>query len=200
MQVDNADTQRGFSVPERVSINFKSKRRYIMAIAFLLAYPYGTIRIMSSYNFDTDINQGPPMDENEKILSVTMDDSGNCENGWICEHRWKPIVEMVKFRVNVFGTSISKERAFGSNTVKFCREDKGFIAFSSSNFDVLVDKQIFVCVSEGKYCDVIVGYDENGNCLSVIEVDSMKRAILIRHGEANYHGVIAFHVGSRIEL
>lgn len=171
-----------------------------MANAFMLAYPYGTIRIMSSYNFSYDnMDEGPPMDKNEKILSVTVDDTGNCENGWICEHRWKPIVEMVKFRVNVFGTSISKWRLFEPNTVGFCREDKGFITFSSSNFERLVEKLVFVCVPTGKYCDVITGYDENGNCLSVVDVDSRRNAVLITRHDANNNGVIAFHVGSRIE-
>lgn len=169
-----------------------------MANAFMLAYPYGTIRIMSSYDFSIDnIDEGPPMDENEKILPATLDDTEACENGWICEHRWKPIVEMVKFRVNVFGTTISKWRIFEPNTVGYCREDKGFIAFSDNNFDCLIEKLVFVCVPTGSYCDVITGYDENGNCLNVIEVDSGSNAVLIK--EANYNGVVALHIGSRIQ-
>lgn len=168
-----------------------------MANAFMLAHPYGTIRIMSSYNFSSDnIDEGPPMDENEKILSVTSDDTGACENGWICEHRWQQIVEMVKFRVNVYGTTISKWIIFEPGTVGFCREDKGFIAFSNNNFDCLIKKIVFVCVPMGKYCDVITGYDENGNCLSLIEVNRGRKAVLIK--QANYNGVIAFHVGSCI--
>lgn len=171
-----------------------------MANAFMLAYPYGTIRIMSSYNFSyNDIDEGPPMDKDEKILSVSLDDNGICENGWICEHRWQPIVEMVKFRVNVFGSIISKWRIFEPNTVGFCREDKGFIIFSSNSFDCLIESAVFVCVPTGKYCDVIAGYDENGNCFNVIEVDSERNAILIKSGETNDNGVIAFHVGSRID-
>lgn len=183
-----------------MSLNFKSKTRYIMANAFMLAYPYGTIRIMSSYNFSSnDIDKGPPMDENEKILSVTLDDAGNCLNGWICEHRWKPIVEMVKFRVNVHGTEMSKWKVFESSTLAFCRADKGFIAFSSSKFRSLADESIFVCVPTGKYCEVIEGYDDNGNCLSEIEVDSDRKAVIIGNGKSNSNGVIAFHVGSRLE-
>ncbi|XP_037031656.1 alpha-amylase 2-like isoform X2 [Bradysia coprophila] len=198
--VDNHDTQRAFSSNDKMSLNFKSRKRYIMANAFLLAYPFGTIRLMSSYNFsEYDIQQGPPMDENEKILSVTLDDDGNCENGWICEHRWKPIVQMVNFRVNVHGTSITKRRVFDWNTVGFCREDKGFIVFTSRNFSSLVGNLIFVCVPEGKYCDVIAGYDENGNCLSIVDVDSESEAILFKTEGSNNNGILAVHVGSRLD-
>lgn len=199
-QVDNHDTQRGFSLPENMSLNFKSKKKYIMANAFMLAYPYGTIRLMSSYNFtDNDIERGPPMDKDEKILSVTLDDDGNCENGWICEHRWMPIVQMVNFRANVYGTSMTKPRVFDPNTIGFCREDKGFIVFTSNNFDSLVGELIFVCVPKGKYCEVIEGYDGLGNCLSIVEVDGASNSVLFKTEGGNNNGVLAFHTGSRLD-
>lgn len=166
----------------------------------MLAYPYGTIRMMSSYDFPCDnIDKGPPMDEKEKIISVASQGNETCQNGWICEHRWQPLVEMVKFRVNVFGTTISKQKIFEPNTVGFCRKDKGFIVFSSSNFDCLVENPVFVCVPPGKYCDVIAGYDSNENCVNIIEVDNKRNAMLIKNKSAANNGVIAFHIGSRIE-
>lgn len=119
--MDNPDTQRGYSIKEHISLNYKLPKEYIMANAFMLAYPYGTIRMMSSYDFTyDDIEGGPPMDRNENIISVTLANNETCENGWICEHRWPPLVEMVKFRVEVFGTTISKPRIFDPNTVGFC--------------------------------------------------------------------------------
>lgn len=170
-----------------------------MANAFLMAFPYGTIRIMSSYNFSSDnIDEGPPMDENERILPVTLDDAGNCQNGWICEHRWKPIAEMITFRSYVFGADITKRRIFEPHTVGFCREDKGFIVLSSSEFSSLIDNPVFVCVPMGKYCDIIAGYDDNGNCLHEIDVDDGGMAVLLQKGTANSNGVIAIHVGSRL--
>ncbi len=53
---------------------------------FMLAHPYGTPRIMSSYNF-SDFNDGPPADEYFNIMSPELDDMGLCRNGWICEQR-----------------------------------------------------------------------------------------------------------------
>lgn len=52
--VDNHDSQReGHSE----ILTFKSPDQYIMANAFMLAHPYGTPSVMSSFNFTT-YNQG----------------------------------------------------------------------------------------------------------------------------------------------
>jgi len=77
-----------------------------MAVAFMLAYPYGYPRVMSSFYFD-DPNQGPPQDNNENILSPTINPNGTCGNGWVCEHRWRQIFNMVEFRNVVAGTEYS---------------------------------------------------------------------------------------------
>jgi alpha-amylase len=83
-----------------------------MAVAFMLAFPYGYPRIMSSYFFN-DTDQGPPRDVNDNILSPnikcrtlspTFDRCGNCGNGWVCEHRWRQIFNLVEFRNFVAGT------------------------------------------------------------------------------------------------
>jgi alpha-amylase len=73
-----------------------------MAVAFMLAYPYGYPRIMSSFFFD-DRDQGPPHDANDNILSPTINSDETCGNGWVCEHRWRQIFNMVEFRNLVAG-------------------------------------------------------------------------------------------------
>jgi hypothetical protein len=73
-----------------------------MAVAFMLAWPYGYPRVMSSFFFD-DPNQGPPQDSNENILSPTINSDGTCGNGWVCEHRWRQISNMVQFMNVVAG-------------------------------------------------------------------------------------------------
>jgi len=60
-----------------------------MAVAFMLAYPYGYPLLMSSFFFNNP-NQGPPL-------------SGTCGDGWVCEHRWRQIFNMVEFRKVVEG-------------------------------------------------------------------------------------------------
>jgi alpha-amylase len=73
-----------------------------MAVAFMLSWPYGYPRVMSSYYFDTH-DQGPPQDSDQNILSPTISADGTCGNGWVCEHRWRQIYNMVAFRNVVKG-------------------------------------------------------------------------------------------------
>jgi alpha-amylase len=60
-----------------------------MAVAFLMAQPYGFKRIMSSYYFD-NTDQGPPGSPPNSV------NQGSCDNGWVCEHRWAPIGNMAQ--------------------------------------------------------------------------------------------------------
>ena len=114
---------------------FQSSRLYKLANAYMLAWPYGFTRVMSSYDFfDGDhvrlctiscafiysiqnfilnhrqffkssllaliINflQGPPAHADGTIKDVTINPDGTCGDGWICEHRWRQITNMVEFR------------------------------------------------------------------------------------------------------
>jgi alpha-amylase len=83
-----------------------------MAVAFMLAWPYGYPRVMSSFFFD-DTDQGPPQYANGTILSPIIYPNDTCGNGWVCEHRWRQIYNMVKFSIVVAGTEYS------SNLVTF---------------------------------------------------------------------------------
>ena len=63
----------------------KDSTNYRYAVAFTLAQNYGTKRIMSSYYFGDDSDQGPPQT------------SPGCGNEWVCEHRWKSIGNFSKY-------------------------------------------------------------------------------------------------------
>jgi hypothetical protein len=78
-----------------------------MAVAFLLAYPYGYPRVMSSFDF-SDSDQGPPQDANGNIVSPIINRDDTCGNGWVCEHRWRQIYNMVGFR-NVVAGKVSSQ-------------------------------------------------------------------------------------------
>jgi alpha-amylase len=92
---NNHDNQRGHGAGGFTSVvTFFESRLMKMATSFMLAWPYGTPRVMSSYNWpryiqdDKDVNDGvgPPSD-GDQIKSVTINDDMTCGNGWICEHR-----------------------------------------------------------------------------------------------------------------
>ncbi|KDN35973.1 hypothetical protein RSAG8_11184, partial [Rhizoctonia solani AG-8 WAC10335] len=84
--VANHDTERN-----EQSLSYRSGSIYTLAHIFMLAYPYGTPTILSSYTF-SDYDIGAP-----------INGTGACAgskgaNGWLCQHRWAAIQGMVKFR------------------------------------------------------------------------------------------------------
>jgi len=60
-----------------------------VAVAFTLAYPYGTAQVMSSYTFSGH-------DDGAPIQHVYNDnDSDNCNSAtWVCQHRFPEIANM----------------------------------------------------------------------------------------------------------
>ena len=96
--IDNHDNQRGHGAGGFGSIlTFFEANMYKIATAFELAWNYGHVRVMSSYNWPRNIVGGK--DQNDWMgppgsNGVTND--ANCFNGdWICEHRWRQINNMV---------------------------------------------------------------------------------------------------------
>lgn len=79
---------------------------YHMAQAYMLAWPHGYPRMISSFDF-TDTEAGPPMDAEENILPVIINTDGTCGNGWVCEHRWNALTNMVQFYITVDGKKSS---------------------------------------------------------------------------------------------
>ena len=77
-------------------ITFEDGRLYDLANVFMLAYPYGYPKVMSSYDFGGDTERGGP--------NVPVHNNGTLEcfgNNWKCEHRWSYIAGGVDFRNNV---------------------------------------------------------------------------------------------------
>lgn len=141
--LDNHDTQRN----GRAKLTYKNGNLYTFANLCMLAWPYGNVRIMSSYDFPTsNTDQGPP--------SVGVNNGANC-NGkdWVCEHRWTPIASMVGWR-NAAGTAdMTNWQQGNGNQVAFSRGGRAFIAFNrgSSTWSATLRSGL----SAGKYCNVI---------------------------------------------
>ena len=70
-------------------LTYKDDYQYKLAVGFMIAQEYGFKRIMSSYDFH-DWGQGPPGSPPNSF------GTGQCGNGWICEHRWSSIMNMAK--------------------------------------------------------------------------------------------------------
>lgn len=79
-------------------------------------------RVMSSYSFGDNSDQGPPHNADYSTAEVPINSDGSCGGGWVCEHRWPSIRGMPLFRNAVAGTDI--RNYFNQNDV---------VAFSRGN-------------------------------------------------------------------
>ncbi|ODN02193.1 Pancreatic alpha-amylase [Orchesella cincta] len=192
--IDNHDNQRGHGGGGADILTFKVSRLYKMATAFMLAHPYGLTRVMSSYNFDEDWT-GPP-NNNGNTLPVPINPDGTCGSGWICEHRWRQIYNMNKFRNVVAGTTLNDWWDNGSNQIAFCRGGKGFIAINGDNSPLNASLQ--TCLPAGQYCDVITGSKENGSCTGLTVTVGSDGKAQISLTNVSEDPVVAIHAESKL--
>ncbi|CAG5124454.1 unnamed protein product [Candidula unifasciata] len=160
--VDNHDTQR------TGQLNFKSPAEYKRAQAFTQAFNYGFTSVMSSYQF-TEQSDPPPHD-GDVIKDVIINADGSCGNGWVCEHRWKPIGNMARFRNDVVNTGLLNWNVQG-DIISFSRGNVGFFAMGKTTFNINVNTGL----PQGDYCDLI------SDCAMKIQVDGSGRAQVRPH-------------------
>lgn len=139
----------------------------------------------------------PPADQNENLLSPGFNSDYTCTNGFVCEHRWRQIYNMVKFKNVVHGTGLDNWWSNGDQQIAFCRGNKGFIAFTNWGD---IDQTFQTCLSAGIYCDVISGGLFNGVCTGkVVKVrDGGWGRIRLMSTEED--GVLALHAEAKITI
>ncbi|XP_077978425.1 alpha-amylase 1-like [Glandiceps talaboti] len=143
--IDNHDNQRGHGGGGSI-ITHQHAKEYKMANAFMLAWPYGVARVMSSYSF-TNGDDGPPSSGDGSTNDVT------CFNGdWVCEHRWRQISEMANFRKVTAGTGVENWWDNGSNQIAFSRGSVGFIAINGDSWNL--SSSIYTGLPAGTYCNL----------------------------------------------
>ncbi|PVD34248.1 hypothetical protein C0Q70_05516 [Pomacea canaliculata] len=161
--LDNHETQRrGQQVASATHpwLTFRDAGKYTLATAFMLAYDYGFVRIMSSYNF-SDVNEGPPTQPDGSIKDAVINDDGACEGGWVCEHRWPTIATLVRFRTAVAGADVNHWYA-PHGLVAFSRGSVGFFAMTVTMSYVT---KVMTGLPPGTYCELV------SSCLSTLTVD-----------------------------
>ncbi|XP_065336314.1 alpha-amylase A-like [Cloeon dipterum] len=193
---DNHDNQRGHGAGGQNVITYKDPKWYKQAQSFMLAWPHGYPRIISSFDF-VDPEVGPPMDVDENILPVIINDDGTCGNGWVCEHRWNALTQMTNFRIAVQGsTNVTEWWDNGNNQVAWSREGLGFIVINGEAGDL--SETLKTGLPAGTYCDVISGKLENGACTGLtIEVAADGTAAISLPGTSE-DGVMATHVNAKL--
>jgi alpha-amylase len=149
---DNHDTQRGGGV-----LTYRDNARYALANAFMLAWTYGSPKLMSSYEF-TNNDQGPPANS-----SGRTNDSTCFAGGWRCEHRWQVIANMVQFHNNVRGTPVTNWWDNGNDFIAFARGNRGYLIINDESAAV-TGRSFQTALPAGLYCDVFHGTFTNGTC------------------------------------
>ncbi|XP_067633572.1 alpha-amylase 1-like [Eurosta solidaginis] len=96
-----------------------------------------------------------------KIRSPTFDAAtGRCEHesGWVCEHRWPQIVNMIELvsMLDEMEDGVINFQTDGPNHIAFCRGEKAFFAFNN-DAERTYDAEVVTCLPSGVYCDVISG-------------------------------------------
>ncbi len=153
--IDNHDNQRGHGGGGHI-VTHKDGDLYDLAVAFMLAYPYGRPRVMSSYAFE-DAAQGPPADADYNITSVHDGSEVNCfGDEWQCEHRHRTIAGMVGFNnATASTTDVSNWWTGSDNQIAFSRGDRGFVVINRE--DAALNETLQTGLPAGTYCDVTDG-------------------------------------------
>lgn len=163
---DNHDTQRGHAGGGGV-LTYHNGPTYDLANVFMLAWPYGYPVVMSSYAFNTssafDTSYGPPFDPSTGATRGPWDGNVSqpaCFNqsigGWVCEHRFRPIGNMVAFRnATVSSWFVTDWWDNGNNQIAFGRGNRGFVVINKEAG--ALSRSFHTSLTAGSYCDVISG-------------------------------------------
>uniref|UniRef100_T1J419 alpha-amylase n=1 Tax=Strigamia maritima TaxID=126957 RepID=T1J419_STRMM len=194
--IDNHDNQRGHGGGgDNVILTHTNSRLYKMATAFMLAWPYGVPRVMSSYAFHSDW-QGPPSDKENNTLTVKINDDLTCADGWICEHRWRQIYNMARFGKYAGDAGVNDWWSGHTHQIAFSRGDRAFIAFNNEHFDLKATIQ--TGLAPGQYCDIISGNKENGKCTGKIITVNEDRKVDLVLSDWLEDSMVAIYVDSKI--
>lgn len=191
---DNHDNQRGHGGGGTI-ITHKNGTVYDLANVFMLAWPYGYPQVMSSYAFSNG-DQGPPSDGGGTTKSIYTNGTPSCFGEWVCEHRWRPIANMVAFRNHTSGNFFTSNWwSNGNNQIAFGRGDKGYVVINREG--AALSRTFQTGMAAGTYCNVTVA-DFNpttGTCSGgTITVNSAGQFT----ASVPANSALAIHVGAKL--
>ncbi len=147
--VDSHDSQRDGS-----TLSYRDGATYLLAVAFLLAHPYGTPMVLSGYAFDT-FDDGPPAE-----VRCAPDAFG-------CEHR--VVAGLVGLHNAVAGTPVVRWWAT-DDQVGFGRGTLGYVVLNRAAQPFT--RTVATGLPAGTYCDVVHGGPRGGRCTgATVRVD-----------------------------
>ncbi|NJN18612.1 MAG: ATPase [Oscillochloris sp.] len=189
---DNHDNQRGHGGGGSI-ITHKNGTLYDLANVFMLAWPYGYPKVMSSYAF-SDGSHGPPSDANGNTNSIYVNGTPDCFDEWKCEHRWQPIANMVGFRNATSGNFFTSDWwSNGNNQIAFGRGDAGYVVINREGNSL--SRTFQTSLAAGTYCNVFSGDLVNGTCSGdTITVNSAGQFT----ATVPAYAALAIHIGAQL--
>lgn len=172
---DNHDTQRAH-LADSLVMTYHRGNAYTLSNIFMLAYPYSTPKVMSSYEFDAGSADAGPPSSSPGVTEIIQVGSGThdlkCDyvdsaNEWVCEHRWLPIANMVGFRNFTDGEALANWRQDSNNRIAFSRGTKGFVAFNNEGGNWSTTFQ--TGLPAGTYCNITVADIVVGGCKRIAD-------------------------------
>lgn len=175
--IDNHDRERGHGGSGTIHYNDPNGAQNL-ATVFMLAHPYGTPKVHSSFEFYDDGNRGRP--------SGTVD----CDSSeWICQHRWGQIANMVNFRNEAGNAPVTNWWDNSANNlnnqIAFGRGDRGFVVLN--NEDVPMTETLQTGLEPGTYCDVLSNLDECAGTKITVNSDGTATFTVAKHSAAAIH-------------
>ncbi|GAA1605125.1 alpha-amylase family protein [Catellatospora bangladeshensis] len=140
--VDSHDSQRGGS-----TLSHADGPVHTLAVQFMLAWPYGTPLLMSSFAFD-DFDDGPPADASGRTLPVECDGKA-----FVCEHRLPAVRALVRWRAAV-GTAPVTGWWATPDAIGFAR-GAGYFALNRATSPVT--RELTGALAPGRYRDLVSG-------------------------------------------
>lgn len=189
--IDNHDKQRGHGGGGNY-LTYKNGKLYDLANVFMLAFPYGTPQVMSSFAF-TNSDQGPPSDREGNTQSIYQNNAAHCFKEWVCEHRHPSIANMIGFRNRVPSNSpVTRWWSNHQNQIAFGRGTEGFVVI---NREAQPLSQTFqTSLPAGSYCNILTqDYSPGQPCSSIVTVNTEGQATIKVEGMS----AIALHTGAR---
>lgn len=175
--VTNWDTERDNA--SRV-LTYKDGKKYELANAFMLAYPYGTPNVFSGYEF-TKRDEGAPGATQTSIPDVSCAK----DSKWQCAQRLTSIRGMIGFYNAVRGTKVTNWQDDDDNNVAFSRGNKGFLAINNTEKPQKVSYK--TDLPDGEYCNVY----ESKDCTKTVSVSGGKVETTI-----NAESAVALHANA----
>jgi alpha-amylase len=155
--LDNHDTER--AMPHILNYKCSDNNAYVLAYIFMLAWPFGIPKIMSSFRFNGFNDPIPP-------TQIWQDGRNTCFDGdspWVCQHRWRAVSNMVLFRKKMQDAKGISHVWANKNQVAFARtyqKPKEYVATAGfvviNNSSEKLQHRFETGLPAGKYFNIVI--------------------------------------------